>query len=132
MNQAIDLIQNHNPNDPFFLALHIFDVHDPYDPPPPFDLLFSLNGSEGITDWPRLESGALDNPEYYKEHIINMYDGGIASNDFQISRLFQYLRNSGLDENTVIIFTSDHGEEFLEHNGFGHAKLCIRKLFMFL
>ncbi len=128
VNQAIDWIQNFNQNEPFFLALHVFDVHDPYDPPPPFDLLFSQNGSEGITDWPRLESGSLDNPEFYKDHIINMYDGEIAWTDFQISRLLQFLRNSGLDENTVIIITSDHGEEFLEHNGFGHGKTMYQEV----
>lgn len=128
VNQAIDWIQTTNTNQPFFLTLHLFDVHDPYDPPAPFDTYYTPFGAEGITWWPFLESGAPDHPEEYKEHLMGLYDGEIAWTDSQINRLFQHLRTSGLSENTVVILTADHGEEFLEHNGFGHGKTMYQEV----
>jgi arylsulfatase A-like enzyme len=44
-----------------------------------------------------------------------LYDGEIAWVDSQIGRLFAELREKGISDNALIIVTSDHGEEFLEH-----------------
>ena len=50
-----------------------------------------------------------------------MYDGEIADIDRELGRLFRYLIDKSLIDRTVIIVTSDHGEEFLEHGFFGHG-----------
>ncbi len=78
---------------PFFLLLHYYDPHIPYDPPPPFV--------------PEAE------PESYKEILtgqVDYYDGEIAYTDQQIGLLLEKLRELDLDRNTLIVFTSDHGE----------------------
>ena len=106
---------------PVFAMIHLYDVHLPFDPPAPYDKSFTENGSEGITDWEAdPETGALLTPEV-TPHLIDLYDGEIQWTDSQLSRLFAELRNRGLADNTLIIVLADHGEEFLEHNGWGHS-----------
>lgn len=62
-------------------------------------------------------------PEY-TEHIqllIDSYDAGIKYTDYYIGEFFDFLKSSGLWENTLLIVTSDHGEEFMEHNMVTHG-----------
>lgn len=128
VDTAIEWLSEHDDTKPFLLTLHLFDPHDPYDPPDPFDRLFAPNGSMGITWWPFLQSGDADDPEGHRQHLIDLYDGEIAWTDAQLARLFSFLRNTGFAENTVIILTADHGEEFLEHGGIGHGKTMFREV----
>lgn len=107
--------------DPIFALIHLYDVHGPYDPPQHFDTTFAPGGSQGITEWYSDSiSGALLNPED-RDHLVDMYDGEISWVDSQLSILFAGLRDRGLAENTLVIVVSDHGEEFLEHDGWGHS-----------
>ena len=48
-------------------------------------------------------------------HILALYDAELAMLDNTLGRIFDYLRNAGLADNTVIAVVSDHGEEFGEH-----------------
>ncbi len=114
---------------PFYLFLHIFDPHIDYDPPLEYAQIFdpSLESTErgsfqflqnyiaGRTaEVPQLPDGAL-------EQIRALYDGEIRHVDDQLSRLFGRLRAQGLLENTIVMLTSDHGEEFMEHGSIeGH------------
>jgi arylsulfatase A-like enzyme len=50
------------------------------------------------------------------------YDGSIRAMDTEIGRLFERLEELGLDEKTLVIFMSDHGEEFFDHGKVGHGK----------
>lgn len=50
-----------------------------------------------------------------------LYDGEIRFVDEQIRRLADFLEAAGVLENTVIILTSDHGDEFMDHGGLGHG-----------
>ncbi len=113
--------------DPKLVVIHLFDVHAPYDPPPPFDKRYSLEGTGGITDWEVSDDTELLNPEA-REHLINMYDGEIAWVDSQLGRLFGQLRELDIAENALIIVTSDHGEEFLDHGLWGHAHSLYQEL----
>lgn len=61
-------------------------------------------------------------PEEDLDHIKGLYDGEIAYVDAQIGRLVDALNSKGLAENLVIMITSDHGEEFLDHGNFGHGR----------
>lgn len=115
-----------NPN-PKLVVIHLFDVHAPYDPPAPFDTRFSFKGTEGITDWEVSDNAELLNPEA-RDHLINMYDGEIAWVDSQLGRLFGQLRELGIAQNALIIVTSDHGEEFLEHGLWGHGHSLYQEL----
>lgn len=128
---------------PFFLFLHTYDVHSdwrrlPYDAPEDFNERFTA-GYTGTFDGCRFDTCASDllvllnhkiqagevdprtvlSPED-KDYMIGLYDGGIAYVDRELQRLFEHLRELDLYDDTIILVTSDHGEEFLEHNLFLH------------
>jgi arylsulfatase A-like enzyme len=119
---------------PFFLFLHTYEVHAPYTPKPEFRDLFGryptrLGDKVSMADlrrfnrhvWP-LGTGDL-------EHIVACYDAEIRSMDRAFGRLMDGLRDRGLDAHTLIVFTSDHGEEFGEHGSVGlHAHTLFHEL----
>jgi arylsulfatase A-like enzyme len=116
-----------NPETPFFAVLHLYDPHMPYAPPPPFDTRFLPEGDTcTVYSWfgfcaQGVSADTLD-------HLVALYDGEIAWVDSQLSRLFSFVRKTGIAERTVIILTADHGEEFLEHNGIGHGHTFYEEL----
>ena len=57
-----------------------------------------------------------------REHLLALYDRGIAYTDYWFGALLEGLRERGLRDDTVVILTSDHGEEFLEHEGMQHSR----------
>jgi arylsulfatase A-like enzyme/Flp pilus assembly protein TadD len=78
---------------PFFLWVHVYDPHIPYDPPDPFR-------------------------EKYKDRP---YDGEIAYTDQQLGRLFAAAAKKSRPEDTLIAVLSDHGESFSEHGEYTHG-----------
>lgn len=80
---------------PWFLWIHCYDPHDPYEPPEPFKTKYSGH----------------------------LYDGEVAYVDSVLKKLFQYLENKDLYENTLIVFTGDHGESLGEHGEETHGFL---------
>ena len=59
-------------------------------------------------------------------HIQALYDGGIRYTDEKIGEFLSYLQDTGLKDKSLIIITSDHGEEFKEHGSFLHWQLYYR------
>ena len=57
-----------------------------------------------------------------------LYNGEIAFTDHEIGRLLDGLRDSGLAEHTIVVFTADHGEEFLDHGGVAHGHTMYDEL----
>ena len=57
----------------------------------------------------------------YFEDYSDLYDSSIAYWDEAVGAILEALRRNGLDRNTVVLVTSDHGEQLLEHGFFGHA-----------
>ena len=126
---ALDWLEQQG-EDPFFLFLHLFDTHDDYVPPPPYDTRFDPD-YDGPIDG-RNVSGAnspvvpgMDPRDL--EHLIALYDGEIAWVDSQIGRLLDRLDELGLAEDTLVILTSDHGEEFFEHGHKTHRTHLYRE-----
>ena len=117
--------------DPFFVFLHLFDVHDNYVPPPPFDELFDPD-YDGPIDGRRItEPDSLVQPDMPRrdlEHLIALYDGEIAWVDSQLGRLFDWLDEAGLADDTLVVVTSDHGEEFFEHGNKVHRNNLAREV----
>jgi arylsulfatase A-like enzyme len=114
---------------PFFGFVHLFDPHMDYDPPPPYDGMFDA-GYAGAVDGrhetlrPHIR-GVRGRPTDLAradiEHVVALYDGEIRFADDQIARLLSRLGELGLDETTIVVVTSDHGEEFAEHGSMeGH------------
>lgn len=111
--------------DPFFLYLHLMDTHHPFMPPRPFRFLFRTphGPSQDLDDfwagtWPVLKQLPSDpralSPDHLQE-IVDLYDGAIRYTDHHLGRLFKALEEKGLRESTLIIVTSEQGNEFMEH-----------------
>jgi arylsulfatase A-like enzyme len=123
---------------PFFLYLHYFDPHFPYYPPPPYLLRFvdaattaryPDRGWSGATLWNVLHDfrdGRRSDADVLALARAT-YDGEIAYTDAQIARLLARVKSLGLAENTIIVVTSDHGEQFLEHGSRGHSKTLYQE-----
>jgi len=120
-----------NRDDPFFSYLHHIDVHWPYKAPAPYSGMFS--DVESRLDFNRLgflpdvvervengEEAGVDDDTL--RAMLNAYDEGTRFVDDGIGEVFEELRRRGLYDNTLIIVTSDHGEEFLEHAMLGHGE----------
>jgi len=128
--KAIDFLRQ-NKSRKFFLFLHYFDphydyiLHEKYNYYP--DYKGKLYSGQQIKDL--LELAPTMNPEDIK-YIISLYDSEISFTDEYIGRLLDEIKRLDLFDNSLIILTSDHGEEFLERgdNHIGHTKTLYREL----
>lgn len=105
-----------SPTRPFFVFVNYIDAHLPYFPPPPYDLKFAR--TEPPTRYNRI---GQHNTDSELRGLHDVYDGVIAYEDAQLAALLQELRKRGQLSNTVVIVTSDHGEEFAEHGWVSHG-----------
>jgi arylsulfatase A-like enzyme len=100
---------------PFFAFLNYYDAHDPYLPPEPFATRFQRTRPRGY----RLAGRRLS-PDALRE-LVNAYDGALAYVDRQVAALVEELERRGELARTLVVVTSDHGEEFDEHGLMGHG-----------
>jgi arylsulfatase A-like enzyme/cytochrome c-type biogenesis protein CcmH/NrfG len=89
---ALAWLKQH-PGGPFFVWVHLYDAHDPYDPPEP----------------------------YKGRYAAEPYDGGIAYEDAAVGKLLRQLKFRGLYEGTVIAVMADHGEALGAHGEDTHG-----------
>ena len=115
------------PTEPFYLWVHYFDPHSPYDPPEPFRSEFSTD--EGLMDflWNR---GVGEERTAELLEINNFYDGEVRSVDHEVGRLFERLRDIGLWNESAVVVTSDHGEGLGQHGRIGHGEIYNEQLFV--
>ncbi len=134
---------------PFFVFLHVFDPHDPYEPDRPWNNLWAdpkrrdeqkkLEDKlrEIISD-PILRLFAMPSreelmqagvdPEPFLRQNRDWYDGSIRGLDVEVARLMGHLQDLELLDDTLVVFTSDHGEEFLEHGRTFHGQSTYGEL----
>jgi arylsulfatase A-like enzyme len=109
----------------FFMFLHTYEVHAPYAPDARHLALFDADyaGELPSETSPRLLIEINDGKRQVTprdiEHIVATYDAEIRSMDEGMGGLVDRLRRGGLDRRTLLVFTSDHGEEFGEHGQIG-------------
>jgi arylsulfatase A-like enzyme len=118
---------------PFFAFFNYMDAHFPYIPPHPFDRLFpgkSRAATESELDaiQGRVMQKKEPLPQFYTEHAVSQYDGGIAYIDSQIGHLVDWLKRQNLYDNTMIVVTADHGEAFGERRMFLHGNSLYANL----
>jgi len=139
LERAIAWLDRRPATRPFFLFLHTFEVHDPYTPPPSQIARFLpdyqgpvLAAVEqiraGTVAWHgahRLFWEAVDRDDPRAvDAVARLYDGAIREmDDNTLTALLRYLDDRGLASETLVIFTSDHGEAFGEHGAFLHDDL---------
>lgn len=109
---------------PFFLYVHLWDIHFDYIPPPPFDTMFVDDSCEpfAITEMPFNDDVRPDMSAARLRYLISQYDGEIRCADALVGRIFDRVRERGDWDRTIVAVTSDHGEEFFEHGESGHKK----------
>ncbi len=115
---------------PFFLFLYIMDPHSDYHCPEPFHSRFDpdYSGREEVEkgrmsffadEILKGSESRIDDRDMH--HFEALYDGEIAYADHEIGRLLRALDEAGRIDDTLVLLTSDHGEEFLEHGGVHHG-----------
>lgn len=108
---------------PRFLWVHYMDVHHPYVPPERYQERFRDHPISD-RDAVQLRRKMLESPDEIEddelEALIDLYDAEIAYVDAEVERLVSALGEEWGD-NPVFAFTSDHGEEFLDHGRFSHS-----------
>jgi arylsulfatase A-like enzyme len=149
VDRALDWLEKCDPSKPFFLFLHTYQTHTPYLPDPVHLEKFADSDYQGPLReaWEGARKKASQGPirnaiksiqkEFFRpllpeegspdpddlEFLRALYDAEIAQMDQEFGRLLDHLVARGLDENTILVFTSDHGEEFWEHGVYGHHQV---------
>lgn len=103
-----------------FLFLHTYQVHEPYSPPPEYDRFqtWAQDGKETpIT---------AATPRAVRDR--HAYAGETLYTDAEAGRLLDGIAALGLAERTIVVFTSDHGEEFGEHGWKGHDETLYEEV----
>jgi arylsulfatase A-like enzyme len=119
----------------FFLFLHTYQAHSPYHSPTPYGEMF-LDKDAG---WKSRSIEQFIGAGYVhkyrplsdaeRRNVISLYDGDIRFLDEGLTRpLLEELKKRGLYEQTMIIITSDHGEEFFDHISWGHSNHLYNEL----
>lgn len=129
---GIDFIDRHLNNkadQPFFCSVSFVDPHDPYNPPEPYASMFDPGDMKSpiCSEWSGEEFPTLRRSQDFSgfERLANddqmlrkmraYYHGSLKLMDDQIARLIGYLEQRGLRDDTMIIFTSDHGDLLGDH-----------------
>jgi arylsulfatase A-like enzyme len=101
--RGVEWLDDHRSR-PFFLFLHTYQVHEPYVPPAGY-----------------LEQVASGHATDRNSADLALYDGEIRYTDDVLAGFLAAVTAQGLDENTLIVLTADHGQHFGEHGAFGHG-----------
>ena len=134
-DRTIDLINEATPERPFFALCSFVDPHHPFDPPAPYSTMYDPDR----LSLPVRRDGELeDKPPHFRQHRVGRgcsnekydyrqltdhqwgevkaaYYRMISLVDHNIGRVLQALRDKGIEDNTLILFTNDHGELLGDH-----------------
>jgi arylsulfatase A-like enzyme len=134
---------DHDRDVPAFVYLHFFDPHSPYEPYRPYDTMWAdAKGREdyvrsqealkkfvtnafladrGMATRDELVKAGLD-PAAFIRFSKDWYDGSIRGMDTELARLFEHMKELGLDDRSLVAFYADHGEEFHDHGRMWHGQ----------
>jgi arylsulfatase A-like enzyme len=127
-DEAIAWLTQRDASKRFFLYLQPFDPHIPYEAAPELSSLYYEGEYKGPLgpSFDTEEQAAVNEKKSRLSDddmrwVRALYDGEITFHDREFGRFIEYLRTSKLLDDTLIVFTNDHGEEFGEHNLLGHG-----------
>lgn len=112
---------------PFFLFLHGFNVHWPYGPPVQYRNRF-IEGYEGDYSLEKFKPDLPQPSDADVKLVVSQYDSEIAYVDDLLGDFLDQLKSRGILQDTLVVITSDHGEEFYEHGGRDHIQTLYREL----
>ena len=115
----------------FVLFLHYLDTHTPYSPPKEYiarfaDAAYAGKVGDTYAHVEGAEASAYDAAD--RKKIIALYDAGLRYVDAQIGRIVAALAERGQLDDTAIVITADHGEEFWDHGEFFHGQSLYDEL----
>jgi arylsulfatase A-like enzyme len=142
VDRLTDWLDTHR-DGPFFVFLHVFDPHSPFEPRRPYNTVWSdpaeRDEHEKIVEKVKefikdpsdknrvmpmldeLKASGVDQ-EAFMGYNKGWYDGSIRGLDAEMARLMEKLRDLGLEDETLLAFTADHGEGFHEHGYMWHGQ----------
>ena len=119
----------------FFIWYHYHGLHLPYNPQNPYDKIFQEDifsdiaaDSEAVSVVKKksvIKDGSIRFDNTDRRIVSALYDGQLRQLDDYIGQLMEKMKKWGILDNTVIIVTSDHGEELFEHGFIGHASTSL-------
>ncbi|GEM_PF-401268 len=122
---------------PWFLFVHTYAPHQPYHAPKAFRSRWADAEQIGFS-WPQARVPISD---YYRFKVSlfppalsdirayrDLYDGQVAWTDTMVERVLAWLSENGLDEQTIVAVTSDHGEEIFERSEFDHGNTLFEEV----
>ena len=135
-DRSLDYLDQHPSDQPFFMWTSFVHPHHPFNPPAPYDTMYDPEDMplprwlEGEADlWPESYQfkhyrttgsheaiGMHEIPDTEWQRVKAFYYGMITFIDVQVGRLIDALDARGMLENTLIVFTSDHGEMLGDHH----------------
>lgn len=124
VDRTLDII-NRDKDKPFCLMLSLPDPHGPDQVRAPYDTMYehlqfevprtAIPNPEEIPGWLNLQGKKNKiNPKVFQKNMTN-YFGMVKNIDDNVGRILEYLKENNLAENTIVIFTSDHGDLLGEH-----------------
>jgi arylsulfatase A-like enzyme len=116
MKEGLGWLEKQRKRGNFMLWLDCFDPHEPWDPPFPYNRMYTdpnYKGKDIIHPLPGRVEGYLTPEEL--NHIKKLYAGKVTLCDRWVGFFLDEVRRMGLYDDTMIIYTSDHGEPFGEH-----------------
>lgn len=124
-DRALAMLSRHvdlRGDQPFFMLAHYFDPHFDYLHHPEFDRTSGYEGrlrpGTGIGE---LRSVRHDLDAADVAYLVGLYREEVAFTDHHVGRLLDGLSGLGLTDDTLVIVTADHGEEFMRHGWLGHT-----------
>ncbi len=122
-----------NKENRFFVWYHYRFLHLPYLPDDEFNL-FVKDEDLALLNTPELQTvqkevvipkGVISFTKKQQKVVIDLYDGQLRQLDSLIKKIHDTMVQTDLSENTLLVITADHGEEFFEHGFIGHASTAI-------
>lgn len=141
---ALSWLDTATPDKPFFLWVHYWDPHSPYQPPAEYDSQYQT--SPQLTEF--LEKRGVQAPAATRGRpdvaargprrfgpvspveVNNSYDGEVRFVDEQIGRMLAKLRQLDIYDDAAIVLTADHGEGLYQHGWLGHGRIHNEQLFV--
>ncbi len=121
-----------NRDERFFALVHYNGVHARYRALPRYERQFVGPYDGDVTGRPAHFFGHATGMRRLSDddvrHLSELYDAALRQLDDQLARLFDHLREGGFLDDTLVVVTSDHGEEFLDHGELNHAMSQYQEL----
>jgi len=117
VDKALDAVDEAG-DERFFLFVHMWDVHYDYDPPDPYDTRWypDYEGDYSTFHWVKDRELRAVPAQHDQDHVVALYDGELSWTDLNLGTFFEELEERGRLDDTVVILTADHGEEFWDHD----------------